>query len=73
MTMNIQYVMNNVQYYIVVFITTLFYLLCARIRILLACEEHSYKNDRIISPRREVWAYETSLIPPLFIEMHSPS
>ena len=30
-------------------------------------------RDRIISLRREVWAYKTSLTPPLFIEVPVPS
>jgi hypothetical protein len=32
----------------------------------LKCQQLSYLNDRTISPRREVWAQQTSLPLPLF-------
>ena len=52
------------------FIITLFTRLYVMVGILLTCGKHW--SDRIISLRREVWAYKTSLTLPLLIEVPVP-
>jgi|JYMV01.1.fsa_nt_gi hypothetical protein len=69
--MKIKYIMYNVQDYNVVYIITLFARLYVRgVGILLTRENHMH--DSIISLTGKVWVLNTSLAPPLFIEVPVP-